>query len=294
MLTTLHTFGGLDGYTPYAGLALGTDGNFYGTTTSGGDSCSGEYTCGTVFRITPGGTLTTLHDFDDSDGAEPLGVLVLGTNGNFYGTTIQGGAAGYGTVFEITPKGTLTTVVDFNPDGGGPFGGGPEAGLALGSDGNFYGTSLYSGCAIGCGTVFETTPDGVFTNLHTFSGPDGLNPTGGLFQSTGGTFYGTTHEGGRSNNCRYGCGTLFSLDMGLGPFVSFVRNPAEVGQAFGILGQGFTGTTSVELNGIPATFTVVSNTFIKATVPAGATTGYVTVTTPSGTLTSNVPFRVIP
>jgi hypothetical protein len=82
--------------------------------------------------------------------------------------------------------------------------------------------------------------------------------------------------------------------MGLSPSVAFVRNPAKVGQAFGILGQGFTGTTSVSLNGIPATFTVKSDSLIEATLPSGATTGYVTVATTSGTLTSNVPFHVIP
>jgi hypothetical protein len=82
--------------------------------------------------------------------------------------------------------------------------------------------------------------------------------------------------------------------MGLGPFVSFVRNPAKVGQTFGILGQGFIGTKGVSLNGTPTSFTVKSRTLIEATVPPGATSGFVTVATPSGTLTSNVPFRVLP
>jgi len=91
----------------------------------------------------------------------------------------------------------------------------------------------------------------------------------------------------------YGYGNVYSLDMGLGPFVTFVQAAGKVGQTGGILGQGFTGTTNVSLNGISASFTVVSDTFIRATVPLGATTGYVTVTTPSGTLTSNVPFHVI-
>jgi hypothetical protein len=110
-----------------------------------------------------------------------------------------------------------------------------------------------------------------------------------LFQATNGTFYGTTGSGGADRD-----GTVFGLSMGLDPFVTFVRTAGKVGQPFGILGQGFTGTTSVSLNGTPASFTVKSNTLIKATVPAGATTGYVTVTTPSGVLTSNVPFNVIP
>jgi hypothetical protein len=79
----------------------------------------------------------------------------------------------------------------------------------------------------------------------------------------------------------------------LSPFVAFVSNSGSVGQTSGILGQGFTGTTSVSLNGIQANFKVISDTFIRATVPPGATTGFVTVTTPTGTLTSNVPFRVL-
>jgi hypothetical protein len=117
--------------------------------------------------------------------------------------------------------------------------------------------------------------------LYGFVGNDGGQPFGGLFQATNGLFYGTTEY------------AVFSLDMGLAPFVAFVRATGGVGDTGGILGQGFTGTTDVSLNGIPASFTVVSDTYIEARLPAGATTGYVIVTTPSGTLTSNVPFHVI-
>ena len=103
-------------------------------------------------------------------------------------------------------------------------------------------------------------------------------------------FYGTTTYGGTGKE-----GTIFSVGVGLGRFVAFVRAFGKVGQTGGMLGQGFTGTTSVMLNGIPANFKVVSDTYIRATVPSGAnTTGYVTVTTPSGVLTSNVPFYVVP
>ena len=91
-----------------------------------------------------------------------------------------------------------------------------------------------------------------------------------------------------------GSGTIFRFSMGLGPFVKLVWDSGKVGQTEGILGQGLTGTTGVFLNGTPASFRVVSDTSIRATVPAGATTGSVTVETPSGTLTSNVPFYVIP
>jgi uncharacterized protein (TIGR03437 family) len=118
---------------------------------------------------------------------------------------------------------------------------------------------------------------------------DGEDALSELLQGTDGLIYGTLITGGTE-----GFGTVFSLNVGLGPFVACVRDAGKVGQTGDILGQGLTGTTSVSLNGTPASFTVVSDTYIKATVPAGATTGYVTVATPSGTLTSNVPFQVIP
>jgi uncharacterized repeat protein (TIGR03803 family) len=132
------------------------------------------------------------------------------------------------------------------------------------------------------------TPKGQVTTLHSFNNTDGSSPYGGLVQSTNGKFYGTTIYGGT-----IGDGTVFSLDVGLGPFVSFVRASGQVGQTGPILGQGLTGTTSVFFNGTPASFTVASDTFIKATVPAGATSGYVTVTTPGGTLTSNRVFHIV-
>ena len=142
----------------------------------------------------------------------------------------------------------------------------------------------------GCGTIFQITPSGELTTLYNFESWDS-DSGGGLFQATNGLLYGATYSGG-TVNC--GCGTIFSLDMGFGPFVAFLRNSAKGGQEFGILGQGFTGTTAVALNGSQAKFIVKSDTLIESTVPLGSTTGYVTVTTPSGTLTSNVPFRVIP
>jgi uncharacterized repeat protein (TIGR03803 family) len=142
---------------------------------------------------------------------------------------------------------------------------------------------------LGFGTIYQITPDGTLTTLHSFDGTDGNMSSGTLLQYTSGVFYGPTTLGGNVNG-----GTLFSLNMGMGPFVSLVRNPTKVGQQFGILGQGFKGTTSVTLNGQAATFTVKSGTLIIATVPPSATTGFVTVVTPSGTLTSNVPFRVLP
>ncbi len=223
-LTKLHDFDDTDGRNPIAGLVQGSDGNFYGATTRGGNYngvCSLEG-CGGVFKITPQGTLTTLHVFDGTDGANPYGGLVQGTDGNFYGTAVNGGANGYGTVFKTTPSGTLTTIYSFcsqQPncaDGGQPYGG-----LVQGTDGNFYGTTTWSGVELYlyAGTVFEISPGGALTTLHNFcsqsSCTDGYEPLSKLVQGTDGNFYGTTVYGGANDNCAaggyYGCGTAFSV-----------------------------------------------------------------------------------
>jgi uncharacterized repeat protein (TIGR03803 family) len=302
ILTTLHSFDGSDGSFPLGTLIQATDGSFYGTTEMGG--ANNGFCCGTVFRITKGGTLTTLHSFAGipTDGSNPYGELVQATDGNLYGTTANGGIVNdNGTIFKITLTGTLTTLYNFCLQPDCTDGSSPQAGLVQATDGNLYGTTTYGGdmtCFGGshpCGTAFQVTLDGTLTPLHSFDGTNGANPYSGLFQATNGIFYGTTGQGGNLGcDAPNGCGTAFSLSTGLGSFVRFVRGAGEVGQTGGILGQGFTGATSVSLNGVPANFTVVSDTYIKATVPTGATTGYATVTTPTGTLTSNVPFHVIP
>ena len=118
-----------------------------------------------------------------------------------------------------------------------------------------------------------------------------------MIQDTDGNFYGTTGLGGDSSACSpayEGCGTAYKLSMGLGPFVTFVLNSGKVGAKVEILGQGFTGTTGVSFNGTAASYVVQSDTYLTSTVPQGAATGLVTVTTPGGTLQSNVVFRVKP
>jgi uncharacterized repeat protein (TIGR03803 family) len=337
-LTTLYSFNGTDGDQPSGTLIQATDGNFYGTTAVGG--ANGGY--GTVFKITPTGTLTTLHSFNSTDGSQPYGALVQATNGILYGTTSLGGANGGGTVFKITTGGALTTLYNFCAqsncaDGDGPVAGlvqatngnvygttyaggassfgtifkitstgtlttlhsfdgidgeSPKAGLVQGSDGNFYGTNYLGGLGNG-GTVFKITPAGTLTTLYTFCAQtnctDGQNPTAPLVQDTSGVFYGTTELGGTD-----AFGTVFSLSVGLGPFVETRPTSGKVGKAVKILGTNLTGSTSVTFNGTAATFTVVSSSEITTTVPTGATTGKVKVTTPHRTLTSNVNFRVIP
>jgi uncharacterized repeat protein (TIGR03803 family) len=140
------------------------------------------------------------------------------------------------------------------------------------------------------GVLFSRSrPEGTLTTLYSFNGFDGAVPGASLLQATNGNFYGTTTGGGANKE-----GTLFGLSMGLGQFVETLPAAAKVGAEIGILGTNLTGASSVTLNGIPAQFSVRSASLILATIPSGATTGYVTVTTPSGTLTSNVPFHVIP
>jgi hypothetical protein len=125
---------------------------------------------------------------------------------------------------------------------------------------------------------------------------DGTQPEVGLVQGTDGTFYGTTVSGGANDTCApyYGCGTVFSLSVGLAPFVETQPTSGRMGEAVMILGTSLTGATRVMFNGHAAVFTVVSSSLITTTVPAGATTGAVEVVRLSGTLLSNVPFRVPP
>jgi uncharacterized repeat protein (TIGR03803 family) len=241
-LTTLHSFNGGDGLSPEATLVQGSDGNFYGTTALGG-----AHAKGTVFRIDAAGSLTTLHSFSGFpiDGAVPVGGLVQGTDGNFYGTTASGGAFFEGTVFRITSSGAVTVLHSFNSF----FGEGavPVSGLVQGSDGNFYGTTVIGGDHF-LGTVFKINAAGSLTTLHSFSGSpgDGANPIAALVEGTDGNFYGTTPSGGEHFQ-----GIVYRISQGGGHTVlhSFSGYPAEGGVPFAGLVQGsdgdFYGTTVV-------------------------------------------------
>jgi uncharacterized repeat protein (TIGR03803 family) len=218
-LTTLHGFcvepNCADGATPIAGLVRATDGAFYGTTYNGGSNGNG-----TAFKITPGGKLTVLHRFcqtDCSDGARPVAGLIKGRDGEFYGTTYGGGASGNGTAFRMSPTGKVTTLHSFDGSDGAK----PEGGLVQAPDGNLYGTTYGGGgtsnCStLGCGTVFKITPEGKLTTLHVFCTqsycPDGSNPVATLIEGADGKFYGTTSTGGDSESaCQGGCGTVFKI-----------------------------------------------------------------------------------
>ena len=210
--TNLYSFAGHpnDGANPYAALVQGTDSNFYGTTSDGGVNDDG-----TVFQISPSGSYTSLYSFagHPNDGANPYAALVQGTDSNFYGTTSDGGVNDDGTVFQISPSGSYTSLYSFagHPNDGSY----PQAGLVQGSDGDFYGTTLYGGtstnCNAGCGTVFRISPSGGYTNLYSFAGSpnDGSYPQAGLVQGSDGNFYGTTIYGGTN-----GDGAVFELTLG--------------------------------------------------------------------------------
>jgi uncharacterized repeat protein (TIGR03803 family) len=216
-LSTLHAFmGGGDGYKP-SGLALGTDGNLYGTTQFGGAQHAGS-----VFMVTTGGFVTNLVSFDGIAGFGPMGGVVQGPDGNFYGTTQFGGTNDAGNVFMMTPAqtryfqdsngfiefylaSTLTNLYSFT---GGSDGNTPLASLIRGADGNLYGTTEYGG-DFAAGNVFGISTNGIITNVYSFTGGvDGGYLTNALMQASDGNFYGVTQFGGTN-----GFGSIFKLTL---------------------------------------------------------------------------------
>jgi len=210
-LTTLHTFEGspADGAVPSATLVQAADGSLYGTTQGGGANQNCIEGCGTVFKITSSGTLTTLYSFcsqaNCADGGQPLAGLVQATDGSFYGTTTLGGARNDGTVFKITSSGTLTMLHSFCSQTNCADGNSSDTGLVQGTDGNLYGVAVLGG-ANNVGTVFKITPTGSLTTLYNFDGIHGATPQGSLVQATDGNFYATTQAGGAN-----GAGTVYKI-----------------------------------------------------------------------------------
>ena len=375
-VTTLYSFSGPDGDGPWGGLTLGSDGNFYGTTSTGGD-----YGYGTIFKITPVGTFTTLHSFDSADceypysppvqgksgafygvtssgcaysitssgafkklsTAVPFGSyspLLLASDGNFYGTAWEGGANACGSVFRMSAAGVVNIIYSFDWTHGafpysplvqgsdnllygvavtaGANGGGvifkmttagkitllhqfdsssltdgyaPVAGLVAASDGNYYGSTDqgYSGGTARWGVLFKITKAGTYSVLYRFDQTHGATPYSTAVQHTNGNVYGATYEGGVGNG-----GVFYRLALGLKPFVLLLTTSGTAGQTVQILGTGLTGTTSVKFGTGSANFSVISDTYLTAVVPDAGTTGFVTVTAPSGTFTSQQQFNVVP
>ncbi len=180
-----------------APLVMGTDGDLYGITESGGDNVKDA---GTLFQVTPDGTLSTPVVFNGTNGSGGTGLLQA-SDGYFYGTTLGGGTSNKGTIFRMAQDGTLTTLVSFNSANGAS----PQAGLIEGADGNLYGTTG-SGGVNGDGTIFRMTPGGTLTTLVNFDGNNGASPEAKLTQGPDGSFYGTTYSGGVKN-----AGTAFRV-----------------------------------------------------------------------------------
>jgi uncharacterized repeat protein (TIGR03803 family) len=268
---TLHCFAGQEGVRPSAPLIQGTDLYFYGTTYRGG-----PHGLGSVYRINSNGDFKIMFGFNNTNGAHPYAGLVQGNDGNFYGVTTQGGTMGGGVVFKMTPGRVVTVLHNFT---GGNDGSNPIATLIEGIDGNFYGTTADTG------VLFNITPSGNFMTLHSLN----LVSTCALLQHTNGLLYGVTEIGGRRN-----AGIFYSFNMGLAPFVTYLRVYGRVGTTVQILGQGFTSGSVARFNGRAAQTTVVNSKYLRAVVPAGATTGYITVTTGNVSLKSNKVFIVRP
>jgi uncharacterized repeat protein (TIGR03803 family) len=331
-LTTLYAFCPTHPCTSGAGpngIILGGDGNFYGTTSVGGNA-SGS---GTIFSISPTGQFKLLYTFctltpNCLDGDNPYYPPILGTDGNFYGVTYFGGNQEGGVLYELTPSGTYTVLYNFcgglggcndngtydvARDANGNFFGTtalnefeitstnqyvslrswdmfiyptwPYTGVMVANDGNVYG--VVGGDFNNAGSIYEITPAGVYTTLYAFENGIGSPPVGPLIQGTDGSLYGVATYGPGNYD-----GEVFKFSNNLSPLVETVPVIGPAGQSVLILGNGLTGSTSVTFNGVEAGFTVQSDTYIKATVPKGATSGVVSVVTPAGTLNSNPQFVV--
>jgi uncharacterized repeat protein (TIGR03803 family) len=310
-LEVLHSFQGTDGAHPYnTAMIQGRDGNFYGTTSSGGDlSLHNGFGYGTVFKMTPAGALTTLVVFHGSDGSGPdSGGLVQGPDATGFGGDLSvNNGSGAGTIYKMTPDGTLTTLVQFDgitgltPNkllrgsdgelygttrGGGSSGSGivfkvgldgtstvlanfdgrngrPLGGLAQGSDGNFYGTTASFGPG-SYGSVYSVTADGVLTTLVVFNKSNGVNPLGELVQGSDGGLYGTTPS------YFLAAGTFFMITADGALNTLFSARPFDTEGWPLVLGRG--------------------GNFYGVTYPGPGSDGTVFQMTPTGTLTTLVSF----
>jgi uncharacterized repeat protein (TIGR03803 family) len=324
-LTVLHNFaGGSDGEYPYGPPIQATDGNFYGATSGTPDSSNGA----TIYKLTSTGVYSVIFTFSESTTGVGVYGLVQGSDGDLYAPANADGAYNAGTIVKVSTAGVLKETHTFNPDNDGGYGPiYPVAPPIQASDGNLYGTT-HDGGTDGKGTLYEIVASTFGVKiLYNFDSSSGANNDAGLVEGNDGNLYGVTATSayrwsltsgytqlsslGSGNfiaglaqdtsgpfvglSQLYGTGNkgyVYEVDEGLGEFITFVKPQGEVGATAQILGQGFTGSTSVTFNGVPASFAVVNDSYMTAIVPTGATTGPVIVITPSGGLASNKNFRV--
>lgn len=206
-LTTLHSFAGPEGASPMCALLRDSTGNLYGT------ASGGAFSGGVLFKLSPSGKLTVIHNFGHShDGSGPVAGVIRDSAGNFYGTTTGGGSSFFGTVYKVTSTGKETVLHSFTnrqDEGQNPFGG-----LVRDPSGSLFGTTASGGdlhsCAFavpGCGTIFKLDPTGKETILHLFeNGADGATPLGTLIEDSTGNLYGTAANGGQN-----GFGVVFKF-----------------------------------------------------------------------------------
>jgi len=295
-LTTLHVFQGQPGNDagePSGALTLGANGNFYGTSEVGGNSG------GTVYEITPKGKVTLVYSFSNTGPMEPVAGVTQGADGKFYGTTYEGSTYGEGAIFGLTAAGKIAYLHYFNQSvDHAEF---PNFPLTLGTDGNLYAPSLsfYMG-GYGPESLFEITTKGVYTDLYNLqpggcseNTPDGCMLSSPLVLHPNGTFYGTAAQGGVYQGEGIGRGVFYSLNTGLKPYIILQFPRGKIGASIGIFGVGLKAATAVSFNGTAAQFKVHSATYLTATIPTGATSGYVAVSTKSGTLNSDVKLTVV-
>jgi uncharacterized repeat protein (TIGR03803 family) len=262
-ITVLHTFNGSEG-TPNGPVIQATDGNFYGLTTVG------------AYRMTSAGAFTQLAGV----GSQPIGSLFEAANEKLYGV------AEFDSVFDVTLEGMYTNLYNFTGENDGAY---PTTALMQATDGNLYGTTSEDGTN-GLGTIYRITPGGALTTLYEFTSAQGglsFSPDPAMIQGSNGILYGLAFGS---------CGSIYSLNLGLTapkPRVKFFY-PTSGGVGAGVFldGANFLGATSVDFNGIPAKYLVRGVNYIVAAVPAGATTGKISVTTPNGTAVSATSFTV--
>ena len=265
-----------------------TDGYFYGTSSS---------ESGAVFRFSPTGMAKIVHTFIPSEGSAPNGPVLQASDGNLYGTTASGGplGSGSGVIYKLTLGGKLTVTHAFDRISKFAEGYRAHAGLLEATDGFLYGSTRYGGdpaCGpggTGCGVLFKITKSGNYTVLHTFHSAEPAQPQATQIQHTNGKIYGLLNGPNFSDG-----GAIYSLNVGLKPFVRLMTRSGTAGQKVQILGQSLAGATKVKFGTGSASFEVVIDKILTALVPVAGTTGSVTVTTPSGTLTSSNKFKVIP